>query len=230
MWSRLCLVHMSMPEVLLSIRQNRHTRCTLVLGGLGGVSPACIGSAGREGGQAERRTPALSVLCCPNSETTPKTLIPSNKFDDGMWIGLGKRRTNSEKDGMNSEKDGIHGTPKTPESLYPCGFAGCPRARARKNKKKLLKNWAGLWATGYRRSIRSPSLRSRDAVALRRACPLHTAPGFASGRKAASPQAARNAMPLPTCPSSGRCPSRACCGAGLPWPAPAATRPPWARP
>ena len=36
MWSRLCLVHMSMPEVLLSIRQNRHTRCTLVLGGLGG--------------------------------------------------------------------------------------------------------------------------------------------------------------------------------------------------
>ena len=57
MWSRLCLVHMSMPEVLLSIRQNRHTRCTLVLGGLGGVLPACIGSAGREGGQAERRTP-----------------------------------------------------------------------------------------------------------------------------------------------------------------------------
>ena len=140
MWSRLCLVHMSMPEVLLSIRQNRHTRCTLVLGGLGGVSPACIGSAGREGGQAERRTPALSVLCCPNSETTPKTLIPSNKFDDGMWIGLGKRRTNSEKDGMNSEKDGIHGTPKTPESLYPCGFAGCPRVRARKNKKKQEKN------------------------------------------------------------------------------------------
>ena len=57
-----------------------------------------------------------------------------------MWIGLGKRRTNSEKDGMNSEKDGIHGTPKTPESLYPCGFAGCPRVRARKNKKKQEKN------------------------------------------------------------------------------------------
>ena len=26
MWSRLCLVHMSMPEVLLSIRQNKHAR------------------------------------------------------------------------------------------------------------------------------------------------------------------------------------------------------------
>ena len=33
MWSRLCLVHMSMPEVLLSIRQNRHGRFELVLGG-----------------------------------------------------------------------------------------------------------------------------------------------------------------------------------------------------
>ena len=38
------------------------------------------------------------------------------------------------------KKDRIGITPKTPESLYPCGFAGCPRVRARKNKKKQEKN------------------------------------------------------------------------------------------
>ena len=38
------------------------------------------------------------------------------------------------------KKDRIGITPKTPESLYPCGFAGRPRARARKNKKKQEKN------------------------------------------------------------------------------------------
>ena len=54
----------------------------------------------------------------------------------------------------NRKKDRIGITPKTPESLYPCGFAGCPRARAQKNKKKQEKNQQkspllkpGLWAT-----------------------------------------------------------------------------------
>ena len=60
MWSRLCLVHMSMPEVLLSIRQNRHTRCTLVLGGLGGIAA----SRERPGGQAQRRTSAPAGRAC----------------------------------------------------------------------------------------------------------------------------------------------------------------------
>ena len=52
----------------------------------------------------------------------------------------------------NRKKDRIGITPKTPESLYPCGFAGCPRAQ--KNKKKQEKNQQknplpkpGLWAT-----------------------------------------------------------------------------------
>ena len=36
MWSRLCLVHMSMPEVLLSIRQDRHGRFELVWVGVWG--------------------------------------------------------------------------------------------------------------------------------------------------------------------------------------------------
>ena len=35
----------------------------------------------------------------------------------------------------NRKKDRIGITPKTPESLYPCGFAGCPRARAQKTRK-----------------------------------------------------------------------------------------------
>jgi hypothetical protein len=52
----------------------------------------------------------------------------------------GKRQTNPEKGRTNPEKGRVRGTSKTPESLYPCGFAGRPRARARKNKKKQEKN------------------------------------------------------------------------------------------
>ena len=53
-----------------------HARCTLVLGGLGGVSPACIGSAGRDGGQAERRTPdrLAGLVSVSTTCRTPKSL------------------------------------------------------------------------------------------------------------------------------------------------------------
>lgn len=59
------------------------------------------------------------------------------------------------KNVRDSPKKGRIGiTQKTPESLYPCGFAACPRARAQKNKKKQEKNQQknplpipGLWAT-----------------------------------------------------------------------------------
>ena len=57
-----------------------------------------------------------------------------------MWIEPEKRDINPKK-GTASPKKGTFWTiPKTPESLYPCGFAACPRARARKNKKKQEKN------------------------------------------------------------------------------------------
>jgi hypothetical protein len=52
-------------------------------------------------------------------------------------MGLGKRRTNSEKDGMNSEKDGMRAAPKTTQTRMDKGFPASPRVRARKNKKKL---------------------------------------------------------------------------------------------
>ena len=67
MWSRLCLVHMSMPEVLLSIRQNRHTRCTLVLGGLGGLPPA---GSGRAGKRSAARPPRLAGLVSVSTSCT----------------------------------------------------------------------------------------------------------------------------------------------------------------
>jgi hypothetical protein len=55
-------------------------------------------------------------------------------------MGLGKRRTNSEKDGMNSEKDGMRAAPKTTQTRMDKGFPASPRVRARKNKKKQEKN------------------------------------------------------------------------------------------
>ena len=58
MWSRLCLVHMSMPEVLLSIRQNRHPLHARS-GGLGELPPA---GSGRAGKRSAARPPRLAGL------------------------------------------------------------------------------------------------------------------------------------------------------------------------
>ena len=65
-----------------------------------------------------------------------------------------KREINRKKGRANRKKGRIGITQKTPESLYPCGFAACPHARAQKNKKKQEKNQQknplpipGLWAT-----------------------------------------------------------------------------------
>jgi hypothetical protein len=55
----------------------------------------------------------------------------------GLWIALGKCQAVSENVRDSSEKGRIERTPKTPQTRMDKGFAACPRARARKNKKKL---------------------------------------------------------------------------------------------
>jgi hypothetical protein len=61
-----------------------------------------------------------------------------------MWIALGKCQAVSEFVRINSEFVRICSAPKTPQTRMDKGFAACPRAGARKNKKKLLKNRGNL--------------------------------------------------------------------------------------
>lgn len=70
----------------------------------------------------------------------------------------GKRETNPEKGRTNPEKGRIERASKTPQTRMDKGFAGCPRVRARKNKKKLLKNWR---KTGLKTTVCGQVIASR---------------------------------------------------------------------
>ena len=65
-----------------------------------------------------------------------------------MWMAPEKREVNRKK-GRDNRKKGRFGiTPKQPETRASTGFPGRPRARARKNKKKQVKN-PGAPGTGH---------------------------------------------------------------------------------
>ena len=65
-----------------------------------------------------------------------------------MWMAPEKREVNRKKGRDNRKKGRVGITPKPPETRASTGFAGCPRARARKNKKKQVKN-PGAPGTGH---------------------------------------------------------------------------------
>jgi hypothetical protein len=62
-----------------------------------------------------------------------------------------KREVNRKKGRANRKKGRVRGTSKTPKTRMDKGFAACPRVRARKNKKKLLKNCPNRVKTHCRR-------------------------------------------------------------------------------
>jgi len=61
----------------------------------------------------------------------------------GCVLHRKKVRQTGKKSGMAGKKSGFAERQKPPQTRMDKGFPGCPRARARKNKKKLLKNPCG---------------------------------------------------------------------------------------
>jgi hypothetical protein len=57
-----------------------------------------------------------------------------------LWITPEKRQNNRKKGRCNRKKGRIQKIGKSPETLSTIGIEACPRARARKNFKNLLKN------------------------------------------------------------------------------------------
>jgi len=80
-----------------------------------------------------------------------------------LWMTPGKRQANPEKGRANPEKGRIGGTSKTPQTRMDKGFAACPRVRARKNKKKLLKNRPKR-VNNHRRCGQLPTEQSEDGI------------------------------------------------------------------
>lgn len=88
-----------------------------------------------------------------------------------LWMAPGKCRTNPEIVGLNPENVGIERLSKTVGRRTSTGFAVCPRARARKQKKQETRNRARKPARGTLRvppasrlplPLSSPRLRGRQ--------------------------------------------------------------------
>lgn len=94
-----------------------------------------------------------------------------------MWMAPEKREVNRKKGRDNRKKGRVGITPKPPETRASTGFAGCPRARARKNKKKQVKN-PGAPGTGHPCGV-PPPLRGGSPSRISRPPKGASCPPFA---------------------------------------------------